>query len=103
MTPTRLTALFLLAAGSAAAQAQVYRCADTVTYTDKPCDGAAPIDLRTNILDAGTRQIPPDPAPAPAIILQAPPKPEGPASGDLWNRRDAADAEYRSRTGPHRP
>ena len=93
----------LLLCAATGASAQVYRCGSSNVYTDKPCEGAAPVDLRTNILDAGTRQIPPDPPPAPAIILQAPPKPAGPANGDLWNRRDAADAEYRSRTGPRAP
>jgi hypothetical protein len=94
----------LLACVSWSTAAQVYRCGNSTVFTDRPCDGATPVDVRPNIMDAGPRQVTPEPAAtgAPAIILAVPPKPPQP-SGSLWDRRDAAEAEYRSRTGPYRP
>lgn len=97
------TVLLLVAVPAVNAQA-VHRCGNPPVYTDKPCDGATPVDLRANILDAGPRQMPAPPAPQPAIILPGggdPPKPE--SSGSLWDRRDAKDQEQRARTGPYRP
>jgi hypothetical protein len=62
MKKIRLLSGSLLAAFVAAsAQAQVYRCGDTRVYTDKPCEGAQPVDLRSNVMQAGPRD-----APAPA-------------------------------------
>ncbi|MEJ5991343.1 hypothetical protein WG902_15170 [Ramlibacter sp. PS3R-8] len=94
----------LLVCASSGAGAQVYRCGSTSVYTDRPCHGASAVDVRPNILDAGPRHIDPLPAvaPAPAIILQTAPKPAEP-SGSVWDRRDAAESEYRGRTGPYRP
>jgi hypothetical protein len=93
-----------LACVSLGAGAQVYRCGNSTVFTDRPCDGATPVDVRPNIMDAGPRQVTSEPGPtaAPAIILPAPSRPPQP-SGSLWDRRDAAEAEYRSRTGPYRP
>jgi len=57
------------------------------------------------ILDGQTRQIPADLAPAPAVIPPTsydPPKPSGLPS-NVWDRHDAAEAEFRSRTGPRMP
>lgn len=95
---------FVLACVSSGAAAQVYRCGSSSVYTDRPCDGASAVDVRPNIMDAGPSRLDPLPAvtPAPAIILQGAPKPAQP-SGSLWERRDAADADYRNRTGPYRP
>jgi hypothetical protein len=102
LVPT-LSAL-LLACASSGTAAQVYRCGSSSVFTDKPCEGASAVDVRPNIMDAGPRYVPPETAPAgaPAIILQAPPKPAEPA-GSMWGRRDAAEAEHRNRTGPYRP
>jgi hypothetical protein len=88
-----------------ATSAQVFRCGDSHVYTDKPCEGAAAVDVRPNMLDAGTRRIPPDPAPAPAVIPPSAydaPKPAS-SSGSVWDRLDAREAETRARTGPYRP
>jgi hypothetical protein len=101
MTPIRLSALFVLAASAAAAQAQVYRCGDNATYTDKPCEGAEPVDLRTNLLNAGPRTAPPPPAeaPVPVTILPVPARPAAaPSEGDVWTRKDARDGAINSRT-----
>ena len=92
----------VLAAASSGTWAQVYRCGASRVYTDKPCNGARDVDVRPNILDAGTRVIPADPPPAPAVIppnRYDPPKVGG-DSGSIWDRRDAADSALRSRTGP---
>lgn len=110
MARPRLPCFFALAfcAACGPALGQVYRCGDTAVYTDKPCDGATPIDLRPNLLDAGPRVIPPDPPPAPAIILPSPPAGTAPASASggspwdrgeqVWRNRDQREAEHRSRT-----
>jgi hypothetical protein len=97
----------LLALGfglACSAQAQVHRCGDSRLYTDKPCESAKPVDLRSNILNAGPRGMPAAPTPAPAVI---PPDPKAgqsdTSSGTVWDRRDAADADFRNRTGPYRP
>lgn len=95
----------LLVCVSSGAGAQVFRCGSSSVYTDRPCEGASAVDVRPNILDAGPRYAPeplPAAAPAPAIVLPAAPKPAEP-SGSVWDRRDAAEAEYRNRTGPYRP
>jgi hypothetical protein len=94
----------LLMGVSSPTRAQVYRCGESHLYTDKPCQGATAVDVRPNILDAGPRRIPPDPAPAPAVIppsaYQAQPTE---SAGSIWDRRDARDAGSRARTGPYRP
>jgi hypothetical protein len=95
----------LLACASAGTGAQVYRCGSSSVFTDRPCEGASPVDVRPNIMDAGPRYSPdatPSATPAPAIILRSAPKPAE-SSGSLWDRRDAAESDYRSRTGPYRP
>src|SRR5688572_9122911 len=95
----------LLACASSSTVAQVYRCGSSSVFTDKPCDGASPVDVRPNIMDAGPRYAPdpvPAAAPAPAIILRTGPKPAE-SSGSLWDRRDASESDHRSRTGPYRP
>lgn len=90
---------------SPSAQAQVYRCGESRLYTDKPCEGASAVDVRPNMLDAGTRRIPADPPPAPAVIPKtsndAPRLGQSPSS--IWDSRDARDAESRARTAPYRP
>ncbi|HEX2543814.1 MAG TPA: hypothetical protein VHL79_02985 [Ramlibacter sp.] len=90
-----------------AANAQVHRCGTSSVYTDRPCEGARAVDLRSNIMDAGPRQGGSDaaPVPAPAIIMPGgadTPKPAE-SSGSIWDRREARDAETRNRTGPYRP
>lgn len=95
--------LFLLL-GSA--HAQVYRCGDARTYTDKPCDGAQRVDLRSNIMDAGPRSAGPEAPPPAAIVL---PDPAAAAArpaetgGSLWERKDSDNAAHQSRTGPYQP
>ena len=98
--------LLLLALASTAAQAQVYRCAATGHYTDKPCHGAQAVDERANLLEAGPRLTlgGPPPAPAAAIIFPDPAAKAQPSKGvnSVWDGRAARDAEFRSRTGPYR-
>jgi hypothetical protein len=97
-------ALACAASGSAA---QVHRCGESSLYTDKPCRGARAVDLRPNILDAGPRQMPVDPPPAPAVIpptaYDPPRMAASSSSGSIWDTRDARDAESRSRTTGYRP
>lgn len=92
-----VTALLVLAG---VAQAQVYRCGDGRTYTDKPCTGAAAVDLRTNVMNAGPRKAPVD-VPAPAVIPPGAdrplPVPDGRPS-DVWQRSDGRQQEQRGRT-----
>jgi hypothetical protein len=99
--PRGLLVAPLLALGFACtAYAQVHRCGDSRLYTDKPCEQAKRVDLRPNILNAGPRGMPPEPTPAPAVIPpdRTPvPQPET-SSGSVFDRRDASDAEFRSRT-----
>jgi hypothetical protein len=102
------SAAVLLAAASSGTKAQVYRCGDSHVYTDKPCQGASPVDVRANVLDAGPRHMPPplpQATPAPAIILPGPADAQqrSAPAGSIWDRRDTRDAESRSRTGPYRP
>lgn len=60
LTTARIAALGLLTVFVPAAQAQgqVYRCGDSAVYTDKPCDEARSVDLRSNMLQAGPRSAP---------------------------------------------
>ena len=88
----------------AAAQSQVYRCGETREYSDKPCDGARPVDLRGNVIDAGPRGFPAlqaVPGGQAVTILPDPRQKAAPAGAtSVWDRRDAADAEFRGRTSP---
>ena len=104
-----LAAAVLLAAASAA-QAQVYRCGNQPVYTDKPCTGAAPVDLRANIVDPGPRATPGQrEVVTPSAAHIAPDStPKGGAAapgtpGTVWDRRDARESENRSRTAPFTP
>jgi hypothetical protein len=88
----------------ASAQAQVYRCGDTSTYTDKPCRDARSVDLRSNVMNAGPRMsaLPPQ-VPQAAIILpdtspKAPPVDGG--SSTIYDRKASEDASHANRTGP---
>ncbi|RYZ03844.1 MAG: DUF4124 domain-containing protein [Comamonadaceae bacterium] len=90
----------LLSLLGASAGAQVYRCGDNKTYTDKPCHGAAEIDLRVNLLNAGPRTAPPEPPPAAAIILpDTTPKQAVPSAGSsIWQNRDSRESAHQGRT-----
>ena len=90
---------FLLATG---ASAQVNRCADGKTYTDKPCAGATEVDVRSNLLQAGPRFIPRY-EPAPALIVPDTSRTQQvPSGGSVWQRRDQREAEQAGRTAPYR-
>ena len=101
----RFAACLPLALGGTV-HAQVYRCGDSGVYTDKPCEGATPVDLRANVLDAGPRRGPADPAPAPAVIPKTPavqPR-SSESTGSVWSRQASRESGHRSRTAPvHRP
>lgn len=103
MTPlARATVLVLMSVLAGSAAAQVYRCGDEKTYTDKPCHGATGVDTRPNLLDAGPRSVPgPAQAPAPAVIPPAatpPPTSSSAASRSIWQRKDSRDAAHTDRT-----
>ncbi|MDB5752915.1 MAG: hypothetical protein JWP65_3336 [Ramlibacter sp.] len=91
--------LSLLLATGAGAGAQVHRCGDGKTYTDKPCAGATEVDVRSNLLQAGPRFFPKYEA-APALVVpdtsrMAP----TPGSGSIWQRRDNRQAGQSGRVG----
>lgn len=69
----RLAAASLLAlcVPASQAQGQVYRCGDSGLYTDKPCDEARAVDLRSNLLQAGPKVAPVSESdqPSPPLIL----------------------------------
>jgi hypothetical protein len=100
----RLAATVVLLLAAAGAQAQVYRCADRPVYTDKPCKGAAPVDVRPNILDAGPRGFPVVPPPQNQLTIIPDSRPKEPSvgtgGGSPFGDRDARDAQFRTRTGP---
>ncbi|QJW83882.1 hypothetical protein HK414_07435 [Ramlibacter terrae] len=91
--------LLLLSAAGVSAFARVHRCGDGKTYTDKPCDGAEAVDLRSNILDAGPRFIPRQDAPAPALIAPDTTRQRSAADGgSAWDRKQQRDSEHQNRT-----
>jgi hypothetical protein len=96
-------AVVLLLAAATGVQAQVYRCADRPVYTDKPCRGAAPVDVRPNLLDAGPRGFPVVPLPQNQLTIipdARPQQPVGTGGGSAFGDRDAREAQFRARTGP---
>jgi len=91
--------VMLLWAVGASAGAQVNRCGDGRTYTDKPCHGAQAVDLRVNLLDAGPRDAPRQQAPAPALIVPDTSRQRsGSDGGSALDRKAKRDAEHESRT-----
>src|SRR5690349_25020531 len=88
----------LLLAAATGAHAQVYRCADRPVYTDKPCTGAAPVDVRPNLLDAGPRGFPQEPVPQNQLTIIPDSRPQQPAvgsgGGSVFSDRDAREAQF---------
>lgn len=95
----RLTAMSLMAVCALAAQAQdqVYRCGGSSLYTDKPCDEAKAVDLRSNMLDAGPRTAPATESDQPSQplilnnisrVVNTPPSP----ASSVWQNSDSRQA-----------
>ena len=93
--------LLLLAA--LGANAQVYRCGSSNVYTDTACPSRHPVDVRSNLMDAGPAIATAEPIAqsAGAIVLRNVSRvvstPASPAS-TIWQRKDADDAAATSRT-----
>jgi hypothetical protein len=103
MNSLRLASALVLLCAGLTANAQVHRCGDSNVYTDKPCAGAEAVDVRSNLLDAGPRTLPPLPpqTPSPPLVLKgvsrvvsSPPSP----SSSAWQAKDARDAAETGRT-----
>ncbi|MGV3572716.1 MAG: hypothetical protein ACO1PB_19130 [Ramlibacter sp.] len=98
---TRSIVVLLSIVGAAAGAQNVHRCGDGRTYTDKPCDGAEQVDLRSNVLKGGPRFFPRY-QPAPAVIAPDSTRQAAPSeTGSAWERKMQRDAEHQSRTYRH--
>ncbi|RZJ20451.1 MAG: hypothetical protein EOO54_13300 [Haliea sp.] len=100
--------LLALCALATQAHAQVYRCGDSGLYTDKPCDDARAVDLRSNLLDAGPKSAPvteSDQPSQPLIlnnisrVVNTPPS--GPST--VWQNSDSRQAAQPGRVSPPPP
>jgi hypothetical protein len=102
----RASACLLVLAAAASAQAQVHRCGGTNSYTDKPCESPVAVDERSNLMNAGPRDVAPQQTvtPAPALILKNVSRvvdtPE-PNQSTIWDDQRRRDADHASRTGPY--
>jgi hypothetical protein len=102
--PLRASAGLLLLLAVGAVNAQVYRCGSSSNvYTDQPCRPRQPVDVRTNLMDAGPRvataAVPISPAPPLVLqnlsrVVSTPPSPPS----TIWERKDSDDAAKASRT-----
>lgn len=100
--------LLALSVSALQAQGQVYRCGDSGLYTDKPCDDARAVDLRSNLLDAGPKTAPQTESDTPgqpmilnniSRVVTSPPSPPS----TVWQNSDSRTSAQPGRAAPPPP